>query len=91
MVEFDAAPGPRSGDGDITATQQRRLQSSIVLVLDEVAQERHYVATSMQNGIENQSSSSPEGLLSKLDIDLLLSMFGKGVNIFLEFLLTPKS
>jgi hypothetical protein len=77
MVEFDAAPGARSGVGDMTATQQQRLQSSIVLVLDDAAQDRHYSSTNMQNGVETQSSS-PEGLLSREDIDLLLTMFGKG-------------
>lgn len=86
MVEFDAAPGPRSGD--MTATQQQRLQSSIVLVLDDSAQERHYSSTNMQNGVETQSSS-PEGLLSREDIDLLLTMFGKGAS-YLVFLLTPQ-
>jgi hypothetical protein len=83
MVEFDATSGPRSGAGDMTATQQRRLQSSIVLVLDESAQERHYVSTNMQNGVETQTPSSSEGLLSKTDINLLLSMFGKGALISL--------
>jgi len=80
MVEADAASVPRPGAGNMTTTttqQRRRLQSSIVLVLDESVQERDYVSSSMQNGVDSQSSS-PEGMLSRVDIDLLLTMFGKG-------------
>ena len=87
MVEFDGRlhndnNPPISNTGgsmDGMTHAPRRLQSSIVLVLDESCQDRHYANPRMQNGVEGlHQSSPPDGMLSKSDIDILLTMFDKG-------------
>jgi len=90
MVEFDGcldndgnAPNSHTGAGmDVLAHAQQRLQSSIVLVLDESCQDQLYANPRLQNGIEglhpSSASSPPEGILSKSDIDILLTTFDKG-------------
>lgn len=58
----------------------------MVLVLDETCHDRHFTKPSLpqQNGVEMPSHSTDktdkiEGILSKSDINLLLTMFDTGI------------
>jgi hypothetical protein len=56
---------------------------SLVVILDESCSERHYHRKSHANGIHPpppQIDGECEGILSKDDIELLLSMFDTGLH-----------
>jgi len=57
-------------------------QQSLVLVLDESCHERRYTKTKLHNGIHQspQITDTVEGILSKNDIDMLLTMFDSGLS-----------
>jgi len=59
-------------------------QQSLVLVLDESCHERRYTKTKLQNGIHQspQITDTVEGILSKNDIDMLLTMFDSGLSAY---------
>ena len=65
---------------DTLMTQQQ--QQSLVLVLDESCHERRYTKTKLHNGIHQspQITDTVEGILSKNDIDMLLTMFDTGLS-----------
>jgi len=61
-------------------------QSTMVVVLDETCHDRQFSKPTLQNGVETQSRlhDKIEGILSKDDIDMLLTMFDTGSDILIS-------
>jgi hypothetical protein len=64
----------------------RPQQSTMVVVLDETCHDRQFSKPTLQNGVEAQSRrhDKVDGILSKDDIDMLLTMFDTGSDILLS-------
>ena len=70
-------------DSSDTLMTQQQQQQSLVLVLDESCHERRYTKTKLHNGIHQspQMTDTVKGILSKNDIDMLLTMFDSGLSL----------
>lgn len=87
MVVVDVDDSHKYGDDIMTNS----LQQSLVVVLDETCREQHFTKQSPQlNGIPREIDKS-NGILSKADIDLLLTIFDRGSSIFHILLLRLQS
>lgn len=67
--------------GDTSSDDTAMTHHSLVLVLDDTCHERRYTKTKLHNGIHHspQTTDTVEGILSKNDIDMLLTVFDTGI------------
>jgi hypothetical protein len=78
MVVADANNDYKYGDDTMT----HALQQSLVVLLDETCREQHFTKHSpQQNGIA-KATDEVHGILSMADIDLLLTIFDRGLSTF---------
>lgn len=68
-------------DADGQAGKKVMTHQSMVVILDDTCHERQFNKPALQNGVHRHSRSNDEfeGILSKPDIDMLLTMFDTGI------------